>query len=544
MILDIKTLLVCDIALSSVFFVAFTVYLLYQDAYPGFKTWTAGILLHTLGLLLLVLRGEIPLGLSVIGFNTIAVFSTTLMLDAVRQFAHNTRLHRLFYLLPAAVAVFCYHYSFIEDNIAIRNMGSSIAIFILMLAISLEWIGHAPSSARPLYYLGAGLILINAVSLMARASHWLFIPAKGIFTADGHDAIHFIIAILSTAGTNIVFSLMNTQQARQSLLTMHQTLADSESRYRKLSEASFEGIVFSQKGKIVEANDNACQMFGCSASELIGTNTHDYIDPKDHDLVTQHISTNIEHAYEVTGVRKDGTSFPLEVQGKTFLFKGAPTRIAALRDITARKRALAILQERDKLYSALFEMNASVMLLIEENTARIIDANSAACDFYGYSKKQFKTLNITDLNILTAEEVRTELERAATRNKKYFSFTHRLANGDIREVEVFTGPIVYQNRSLLCSVVHDITQRKLNEAQREELITSLQQAIQEIKTLRGILPICSHCKQIRDDQGSWSKIEHYVREHSEATFSHGICPDCVKQLYPNIADEILTKSGL
>jgi len=543
MILDIKTLLVCDIALSVVFFAAFTIYLLYQQTYPGFQTWTASILIHTLGLLLLVLRGKIPLGVSVIGFNTVAVLSVVLMLDAVRQFTHNTRLNGLFYLIPLAVAAFCYHYYFNENSIALRNMGSSATIFLLMLAVSREWIYHAPISARPLYYLGAGLILINAVSLMARASHWLFVPAKEIFTADGHDAVHFIIAILSTAGIHIVFLLMNILQARESLLATHQALSDSESRYRKLSEASFEGIVFSQKGKIVEVNDNACQMFGRSAKELIGISAYDCIDPKDHDLITDHLSSHIEKPCEVIGVRKDGTSFPLELQGKNFFLKGIPTRITALRDITERKRSLAILRERDEIYSALFEMNASVMLLIDKDTARIVDANGAACNFYGYPKKQLKTLKITDLNTLCAEGVFVELERAAMEERNYFSFTHRLANGDCRDVEVFTGPIVYKDRSLLCSVVHDITRRKQNEAEREKLIASLQQAIHEIRTLRGILPICSHCKKIRDDKGSWSRIEHYVREHSEATFSHGICPDCLQQLYPNIAEEILTQTG-
>lgn len=60
----------------------------------------------------------------------------------------------------------------------------------------------------------------------------------------------------------------------------------------------------------------------------------------------------------------------------------------------------------------------------------------------------------------------------------------------------------------------------------------LQQALDEIKTLRGIIPICAHCKQIRDDEGMWKRIEEYIHAHSEARFSHGICPDCVKKHYP------------
>ena len=60
----------------------------------------------------------------------------------------------------------------------------------------------------------------------------------------------------------------------------------------------------------------------------------------------------------------------------------------------------------------------------------------------------------------------------------------------------------------------------------------LQKAFDEIKTLRGIIPICSHCKQIRDDEGLWNQMEEYIHAHSEAEFSHGICPNCMKKHYP------------
>ena len=66
-------------------------------------------------------------------------------------------------------------------------------------------------------------------------------------------------------------------------------------------------------------------------------------------------------------------------------------------------------------------------------------------------------------------------------------------------------------------------------------IEELRQALDQIKTLRGILPICANCKKIRDDQGYWSQVEVYVRDHTEAQFSHGICPECMKRLYPEFA---------
>ncbi|MCF8038538.1 MAG: PAS domain S-box protein [Desulfohalobiaceae bacterium] len=80
----------------------------------------------------------------------------------------------------------------------------------------------------------------------------------------------------------------------------------------------------------------------------------------------------------------------------------------------------------------------------------------------------------------------------------------------------------------------DLTERKKAEQERERLITDLQQALDEIKTLKGILPICSHCKQIRDDQGYWNQVEAFVEKHSDAEFSHSICRECAQKYYPDL----------
>jgi len=77
----------------------------------------------------------------------------------------------------------------------------------------------------------------------------------------------------------------------------------------------------------------------------------------------------------------------------------------------------------------------------------------------------------------------------------------------------------------------DITERELAQKKRESLIVDLKKALDEVKTLQGILPICSQCKQIRDDKGYWNRIETYIGEHSQAEFSHGMCPDCSDKLY-------------
>ena len=87
-------------------------------------------------------------------------------------------------------------------------------------------------------------------------------------------------------------------------------------------------------------------------------------------------------------------------------------------------------------------------------------------------------------------------------------------------------------------IARDITEQKQIEAEREDLITRLREALNNVKTLRGLLPICSACKKIRDDKGYWQQVEVFIRDHTEADFSHSICETCAKALYPEYYEEM------
>ncbi|MRR38004.1 PAS domain S-box protein [bacterium] len=85
--------------------------------------------------------------------------------------------------------------------------------------------------------------------------------------------------------------------------------------------------------------------------------------------------------------------------------------------------------------------------------------------------------------------------------------------------------------------LQDITELKRVEEERKKLNISLQEALDKIKTLSGLIPICAGCKKIRDDKGFWSQIEEYLEKHSDASFSHGLCPECFQQFFPDAARE-------
>lgn len=152
-----------------------------------------------------------------------------------------------------------------------------------------------------------------------------------------------------------------------------------------------------------------------------------------------------------------------------FVYKSSADELVVLyRHAADGKRAEEDLRESERRYRTLFENNHIVMLLIDPETADIMDANPQACAFYGYRREELLGLRITDINVLPPEEVRAEMARALSEGRSYFNFRHRLANGDIRDVEVHSGPISVGGRRLLYSLVHDETERRRTEEQLRE----------------------------------------------------------------------------
>ncbi len=114
-----------------------------------------------------------------------------------------------------------------------------------------------------------------------------------------------------------------------------------------------------------------------------------------------------------------------------------------------------------------------------------------------------------------------------------FSTIHRHStpDGGTRYDEILASPLLDREGSFLgvVEILRDVTERRKMEEERERLITRLQDAIEHIKTLHGLLPMCAWCNKIKDDKGRWKKVEEYMEEHTDAKFTHGICPDCLKK---------------
>jgi len=165
----------------------------------------------------------------------------------------------------------------------------------------------------------------------------------------------------------------------------------------------------------------------------------------------------------------------------------------------------------------------------------LIDVNSEAYERLGYTRDEILKLFAfdIDINYPTADEVKTKIESAITSGPLRVESRHRSKNGLIFNVELNMNVFHEKGKDIFVTVARDITERLLAEKEKEKLIASLNQALTEVKKLSGLLPICCHCKKIRDDKGYWNQIEEYIHKHSEARFSHGICQECAKKLYPD-----------
>ena len=157
------------------------------------------------------------------------------------------------------------------------------------------------------------------------------------------------------------------------------------------------------------------------------------------------------------------------------------------REIEVRKKTEKALRESEKLYRDIFERNKAVKWLVEPATGKIIDANPAACESYGYSHEEITNLRIWDINLLGEAEMKRLLASAEMAEKTEFTFKHRTASGEIRHVQIFTGHLEAGGKKLLHSIIVDITDRVLAEEKLEETLSQLQATLDA--TVDGIIVV-------------------------------------------------------
>ncbi|MEN8258014.1 MAG: PAS domain-containing protein [Thermodesulfobacteriota bacterium] len=170
--------------------------------------------------------------------------------------------------------------------------------------------------------------------------------------------------------------------------------------------------------------------------------------------------------------------------------------------------------------------------------------NQSFMDFFGLTKEEIIGKSVYDLAPQDLAEVYQEKDEDLFKKPgvQVYEFEVKHVDKGMRHV-IFNKASFHASDGQVAGLIgamQDVTEKIEAEKKREELILELQEALDKVKTLSGFLPICSSCKKIRDDKGYWNQVDEYIQQHSQAEFSHGICPDCMRKLYPDFADEILS----
>lgn len=192
--------------------------------------------------------------------------------------------------------------------------------------------------------------------------------------------------------------------------------------------------------------------------------------------------------------------------------------------------------ERDFASIALRVADRVPAMLAYWNAEQVcVFANEAYKTWFGRSRSEVVGLTMRELLGPLYELNLPYIRRALAGETQVFERTIPQPNGAVREsLATYTPDIVDGVVRGFFVHVADVTTMKALEREHERVIQKLEAALSEVRTLRGLLPICMHCKNIRDGDGKWIPVEGYVRARTEAQFSHGICPQCVATHYPDI----------
>ncbi|MBI3194267.1 MAG: PAS domain S-box protein, partial [Ignavibacteriae bacterium] len=301
----------------------------------------------------------------------------------------------------------------------------------------------------------------------------------------------------------------------------------AELEYRTILKSAMDGFAITDaRGKFLDVNDAYCNMIGATRDELLSMSIANVEAIEKPDEIRAHIQKIRSVGYdrfETRQRRKDGNLVDVEISvnyldiedGRFFVFS---------RDITERKRTEIQL----KILSSAVEQTADNIVIT--NREGIIEyVNRAFTETTGYQADEAigRTPRILKSGKHDILLYQTLWETILSGNVFRTTFVNKRKTGELYWDEHTITPIKDHQGAIVhfVSTSKDFTSQKLAEQEREKLLLDLQEALANIRTLKGLIPICASCKKIRDDKGFWQQVEQFVMEHSEATFSHGVCPD-------------------
>ena len=349
--------------------------------------------------------------------------------------------------------------------------------------------------------------------------------------------VEFNDSFSDTVTERLLLNVTDISETKKAELALRKSEAEHRNFLNSLNDAV---ICSNMDGEIIFFNSCAESLFDCNAEDVLGTNVSrfcpdDLIDEQQQ-LIHKVLDKGLVEAVKVERLKFDGTRLPVEMSLHLNVDDhGRPQGFnAVIRDISEGIRQEELIrsaQEKlkyilDSLPDMILEVDSDMKVLwanksaldlnpdaIGQSCHEAFPGNAEICDGC-FCAKAFKTKNL-ETGIMYQPASKTAGE------SYWENLGIPLNNKNGKEMTVL-------------EVSRNVTARLKAEKEKEKLISQLESALKDVKQLSGLLPICSHCKKIRDDNGYWKQIESYLYEHSEAKFSHSICRDCAKKYYPDM----------
>jgi PAS domain S-box-containing protein len=329
-------------------------------------------------------------------------------------------------------------------------------------------------------------------------------------------------------------------------------LRESEEYARSLFTNSLTPLIVmdAKTGIYLDCNEAAVRVYGYATREnVLGKTPLDVSAPIQYNGLDsaseakRHIQSGREkgsHIFEWRHQRTNGQIWDAKVHLMLFQYRGKSLIQFNLQDITERKIVEEALRQSEEKFRLLVENSHDIIYSLNADGVFTF-VSSTWTELLGHpvtqvSGKPFQLFVPPEDIPLCMAFLKSVIETGQRKEGVEYRVKH--ANGTWRWHT--SSAVPFKDESGVAGyygIARDITERKKKDNDLKELLSRLQNAIEEIKTLRGIVPICANCKKIRDDKGYWNQVEKYVSDHTEATFSHSICPECAKKLYPGFYKE-------
>lgn len=288
-------------------------------------------------------------------------------------------------------------------------------------------------------------------------------------------------------------------------------------------------FIADKEGQIIYANPASSQKLGYPPEDLPGMallDLHPRWARKEAKQILGEMFAGLRDSCPLPLKSEDGRLVPVETRVWFGQWNGQDCIFGLCKDLSSEQE---LLQKFEKM----FQVNPTPMAISSMQTRQFVEVNQAFLDLLGYQAEQVVGKTSEELNLTPQKE---DHSRAAQMLEEYGALKNlemkvKAKDGTL-STGMFSGSIFEsQGKKFMLTVMVDITTQKHLENEQEKTILELRSALDQIQTLKGILPICASCKKIRDDHGYWEQVEQYIARHTSAEFSHGICPDCKEQLY-------------